>query len=195
MHAVEAFQNWHEKNDLLRLAFLFLQVASDEDIEKLIGPAEFDVGLHLHGVPALHNRILNFVRTDRLLQSDARFEILALQQLLQRDATVQTHHFGKRHRRKPFAVKNRARAFRVENLESLLAVTFRVCQDLLVRELRPRRGAAAGVADHGSEIADDQNRFVAELLKLPELLQQDGVAQVQIAARRIDAEFHPQRPA
>ena len=64
-----------------------------------------------------------------------------------------------------------------------------------MRELRPSDRAAARVADHRGKIADDEDRFVSEVLKLAQLSQDDGVAEMQIGARRIDAELDPQRPA
>ena len=70
LDAIEPFEDGQDKNNLLRLAFLFLEIAADENIEELIGAAQFHVGLHHDRIPALHDRILNFVRVDRLLLVD-----------------------------------------------------------------------------------------------------------------------------
>ena len=83
---------------------VFLQIASDKIVEKLIGPSELDVGFDHHRVPALHDRILNLVRVNRLLLVDAGAEILALQHLLQGDEAVETNHLFEAHLREPFAV-------------------------------------------------------------------------------------------
>ena len=41
------------------LALLALEVASDHDVEKLVGASELDVGFDHDRVPALHDRILD----------------------------------------------------------------------------------------------------------------------------------------
>ena len=51
------------------------------------------------------------------------------------------------------------------------------------------------VADLGGEVADDQDRDVAELLELAELAQHDGEAEVDVGRGRVDAELGPQRAA
>ena len=84
LHAVEPFEERHHERDLLRLAFLALQIAADEDIEKLIGAADLDVGLHLHGIPALDDRVLDFVEADGRALLETLVEILALEHLLER---------------------------------------------------------------------------------------------------------------
>ena len=74
----------------------------------------------------MHNRILNLVGADRLPIVDPFAEILALENLLQGDAAVQPDDLFKRHRSKPIAIANGFGAGRIENLEGLLAVTFRI---------------------------------------------------------------------
>src|SRR5436305_12227730 len=59
--------------------------------------------------------------------------------------------------------------------------------------MRARRGAPARVADHSREIADDQHRMVAEVLKLSQFSKDNRVAKVNIGAGRIDSELHAQR--
>ena len=56
-------------------------------------------------------------------------------------------------------------------------------------------GAAARVADHRSEIADDQNRLMTEILKLPQLPEDQRVAEMKIRTGGIDPQFDAQRPA
>ncbi len=83
----------------------------------------------------------------------------------------------------------------IEDLEGLFAIRLGVGQHLRARKLRPRDGAAARVADHGRVIADDEDGLVAEILELPELSQNDGVAEMQIRAGRIGPELDAQGPA
>ena len=67
--------------------------------------------------------------------------------------------------------------------------------DLFSRERGARLGLAAGIADHCREIADQKNGGVAAVLKMFELAKDDGVAEVQIGGRGVDAEFYAQRLA
>ena len=95
----------------------------------------------------------------------------------------------------PVAVRDKLRPGRVENLEGLGAVGFGIRRDFLAGELRPRRRAPARIADHGSKIANDQNRLVPKILKLAELSQNNRVSEMQIRAGGINPELHPKRPA
>ena len=62
------------------------------------------------------------------------------------------------------------------------------------RQHRPAAVAAAGVADPGRVVADDQHHRVPGLLELRELAQDDHVAEVDVGSRRVDAQLHAQRP-
>ena len=59
------------------------------------------------------------------------------------------------------------------------------------RQRRPRGGAARGIADHAGEIANQKNYGVAEILKMLELAEQHGVAEMQIGRGGIDAQLSP----
>src|SRR4029453_6372391 len=121
--AIQALENWKEKDDLLRQTFLPLEVAAYQDVKKLIRSAKLDIRFHHHRVPALHDRILNFVCADGLVVVNPGTEVLALQHLLQRNSTVQADDVFERHRSKPVAIANGLRARRIQNLERLLAVS------------------------------------------------------------------------
>ena len=105
-----------------RHPLLFLQIAADEIVEELISSAEFHVGLDHHRIPALHDRILNLMRVNRMLLVDARAEILALQHLLQGDEAVEPDHLLEFHLREPVAVVDDLCPRRIEDLEGLFAV-------------------------------------------------------------------------
>ena len=68
----------------------------------------------------------------------------------------------------------------VEDLEGLVLVRLRGGADLFAREARARVVRARRVADHRGEVADEEDDLVPELLELPHLLHQDGVAEVQV---------------
>ena len=84
---------------------------------------------------------------------------------------------------------------RIEDLEDLLLVGLRVGLDLLARQRRPRRVAAGRVADQSGEVADQEHDFVAEALELAHLVDQHGVAEMQIGRGRIETRLDAQRLA
>jgi hypothetical protein len=84
---------------------------------------------------------------------------------------------------------------RIEDPERLLLKGPRVGVDLLGREQRPQRRTATRIADPGRVVADDQDRDVAGGLELPQLLEHDHVAEVDVGGGRVDAELDAQRPA
>ena len=53
----------------------------------------------------------------------------------------------------------------------------------------------ARVPDARGVVADDQHDRVAGVLELAQLLQDDGVAEVEVGRRRVQAELDAQRPA
>ncbi len=122
-------------------------------------------------------------------------EILALQHLLERHAAVEPDDLLVVHHLEPFAVEHDLRPGGVEHLERLPPVGFGVGHDGFVRQLRPGDRAAAGVADHRGEIADDEDALMAEVLELPQLLENDRVAEMDVGRGRVNAEFDAQRPA
>jgi len=74
-------------------------------------------------------------------------------------------------------------------------IGFGIGLDLGGAELHPGGVLAAGIADAGGEVADDQHRRVARILEGPQLAEQDRVAQVDVGAGGVDAELHPQGAA
>src|SRR5205814_1441827 len=105
----------------------------------------------------------------RLLPVDSVPEIFALEHLLQRHHAIEANDLFELHGFEPFAVGEDARPRRIEHFEGLLAIRFGVGHDRFAAELWASRGPAARVANHRSEIADNQNRLMTEVLKLPQL--------------------------
>ena len=79
---------------------------------------------------------------------------------------------------------------RIENLEDLRLVGFGVGVDLLARERRARGDAARGIADEAGEVADEEDDGVAHVLKVLELADEHGVAEVQVGSGGIEPGFH-----
>src|SRR5208337_5639526 len=95
--------------------------------------------------------------------------------------------------REPSAVKIHHGFFGTENPENLRLVSLSVLRNLLASQRRPCRRASRRIADHPGEISDEKDHSVSEILKVFELAQQNGVSQMQIRSRRIEARLHPQR--
>src|SRR4029077_11086535 len=95
--SVESFEKRHDYRDLLWHSSPPLQVPPDHNIEKLVRSPELDVGLDLDGIPSLHDRVLNLVRTNSQPLIDPVAEVLADQHLLKCHAAVQFDDFLKAH--------------------------------------------------------------------------------------------------
>ena len=75
--AVGAFEDWARHADLARLAGMRLIFAREQEIEELIGAAEFHIGAHRNAIVRLHDRIEKFVKSDRRPGSVPEREIVA----------------------------------------------------------------------------------------------------------------------
>ena len=62
LHAVGAFKQRKREAHLRLHAHLLHELAAGEQIEQLVGAAEFDVGLDDHRVVGLHERVEKFVQ-------------------------------------------------------------------------------------------------------------------------------------
>src|SRR2546421_101636 len=82
---------------------------------------------------------------------------------LQCHSAVETNYIFKRHASKPNAVANDFCSRRIENFESLLAVSRRIRLYFIMRQLRSRNRPPARIANQSREIADDENCLVAEV--------------------------------
>ena len=93
------------------------------------------------------------------------------------------------HRAHPARVELDASLVWIENLEDLVGVRLRVCVDFGRRERWTRRRPAGRVADHSGEVANQENDVVAEVLKLPHLVEQHRVPEVQIRRGGVETGF------
>ena len=122
-------------------------------------------------------------------------EVLANQHLLKCHAAVQFNDFLKAHAFEPFAIEDDSGAFPAQDLEGLILIALRVFQDLFMRQLGTRDRSAAGIANHGGEVADDQYRGVTQILKISELFQHDAVSEMNVGCGRINPKFDIEGPA
>ncbi len=80
----------------------------------------------------------------------------------------------------------------VENFAGLFEVRLSVGFDLVGCQHRPGDVLACRVADSGSVIADYKDSLMAEVLELAHLSQDDGVAEMDVGAGRVEAELYAQ---
>src|SRR5688572_6076388 len=188
--AVQAFEKRHRQDALRLLAVLLLQLATDQEVELLVSAAELDVGFHRDRVIALHQRIEKLMQRDRLLAGEALGKIVALEKL--RDGVLGSEAddaLGPQLVR-PLRVVENLSLRGVKDLENLLLISFCIPLDLFARERRTCLVLARGVADHPGEIADQELHLMAQLLKIAQLVDYDGMAEVQVGRGRIEAELH-----
>ena len=183
LHAVDPGQDRHGQHGLLGLAVGALDVAREQQVEGLVGAAELDVGAHGHRVVALHERIEQLEDRDRRPRGPALGEVVALEQLGDGRRARQAEEVLHAHVQ-PLGVEADLEQLGIveEHLEGLLLVGAGVGVDLLARQHRARRRAAARIADARGVVAHDQDHAVAQVLELAQLLQHDGVAEVDVRA-------------
>ncbi|TPW19095.1 MAG: hypothetical protein FD126_3030 [Elusimicrobia bacterium] len=92
----------------------------------------------------------------------------------------------------PLRVVTDLDAVLAQDLEGLVLVGGGVSLDVGLGQRGARRVAAGRVADAGGEIPDDEDGGVPQVLEMPELLEDDGVAEVQVRRGRVHAELHAQ---
>ena len=81
----------------------------------------------------------------------------------------------------------------IKHFSKLLKVCFGIAADLFVRQLFPGGGFSCWITDFPREIADQELDDMSVFLKLTKLIQDDGVAQMYVRRRRIEAELNFQR--
>ena len=177
-----------------RLAIVLLHLASDQQVELLVGATEFDVGAHRHRIVSLHQRIEEFVNRDRLVRPVALAEIVALEHARDGGGRRELDHAGGAERVAPLRVEANLGLLGVEDLEHLRLVRDGIGLDLRARQRRPRHVLACGIADQAGEIADEEHDVVPQFLELAHLVDEHRMAKVQVRRSRIEAGLDAQRP-
>ena len=91
------------------------------------------------------------------------------------------------------AVEIDHRLLRIENLEDLGFISFRICA-ICFRDKRRARGRAPGrIANHSGEVANQEDDRVAQILKVFELAEKHRVSEVQVRRSRVNAQLYAQR--
>ena len=158
-------------------------------------PFALDIGGERHGVISLHERIQKLVDADRLTARMALAEIVAFEHAGNRVLRRQPDHAGRAQFAHPRRIELDAGSLAIEDLEDLRRIGLGVRAYFILRQRRPRRVLAGRIADHPREIADQKDHLVAEVLELAHLVDQHGVAEVQIGSGRIETRLDPERPS
>ena len=157
LHPVEPFQDRHHQHRLLFAHVVGpLQMASHQEVELLIGPAQLDVTLHGHTVVPLQQRIEELADGDALAAFVTLFEVVALQHPRhvvlggQLDQSVGPQGV------EPGGVEHQLRLLGVEDLEGLLLIGLGISPDRLPVQDLAGLALAGGITDHGGEISDQE---------------------------------------
>ena len=97
LYPVQAFQQGHGQHDLGLLPVNFLQLPTHQQIEFLIRPAQFHVGLQFNGIIALDQWIEEFVNGDGLAVFITGIEIFPFQHPRHGVFGGQLNHVGRGH--------------------------------------------------------------------------------------------------
>jgi len=174
---------------------LLLQHAAHQEIEFLVGAAEFHIALHRHRVVTLHQRVHEFVDRDRLVGLETLAKVVALQHARDCHRSSELEHAGSAQLVEPGRIKHDLGLGRIENLEYLIGVGLGVELDLLFGQRRARGVLAGRIANARGEVANQKLRVMTEILQLTQLVDDHGVTEMQIRRGRIHAELDFQRLA
>ena len=192
MNAVQPLEQWHRLDVLRRLAVGLLNIATDEQVEGLVGATELEVGLDRDGVVRLQERIEQFVQPDRSPLLGALGEVLPRQHPGHGVAAVQLDDVRETHRVKPLRLIADLGVALVENLPGLVEVGAGGCVHLVLRQLRSSHVLAGGITYPSRPVADDQHRLVSLLLIAAERPEDHGVAEVDVGPGRVEAQLDAQ---
>ncbi|KPX14621.1 Adenosylhomocysteinase [Pseudomonas syringae pv. delphinii] len=195
LDAIQTFQQWHGQDALRLLPIGALKLTPHQQIEFLIGAAQFDVSLQGHGVITLHQRVKELMDGNGLVAFIALVEIIALKHSRNRVLRGQANEIGRAEFVHPRRVERHLGLGRIENFEDLRLVGFGVIENLLAGERRTRGAFAARVADHAGEVTDQEDDLMSQILKLAQLVYKDRVTQVQIRRCRVETSLDTQRLA
>ncbi len=134
------------------------------------------------------------MKRDRLLALKPLLEIVALEHAGDVVARGEPDEALGAELAEPLAVEADLGLLGIQDLEALPLVGLGVLLDLLPGQGRPGRGASAGIADQPREIADQEDHPVPQVLEVPHLAQQHGVAEVDVGRRGVEADLDHERP-
>ena len=136
-----------------------------------------------------------FVQADGGAGVKARVKVVALHHAGDGVLGRQLDHAARAQLVAPLAVVAQLGFFRAEHFVGLGAIGFGVGADLFGAQRRAGGVAAARVANEGGEVANEEDDGVAQVLQLAQLVEYDGVAQMDVGRGGVQAQFDAQRLA
>ncbi len=161
----------------------------------MIGAAEFDIGAEGDRIIALDERVEQLVDADWDSALKPFGEVVALHHLGEGHLGGEPDKLLRSEAVHPTGVEVDPCPIGIEQLEDLLLVGLGVGVDLFPGQGGTGRVAARWIPDQGGEVPDQEDHFVAQLLKVAHLPDQHGMAQMQIRCRWVEARLDTQRLA
>ena len=166
-----------------------------QQVELLVGAANFQVAFQGHRVVALHQRVQELMHADGLPGFEALAEVVSLHHAGHVVLGSQRNHAARAQRVAPFTVVANFGFGRVQHPAGLLVIRFGIGLNLLLRERWPRGVAARRVTDQCGEIANQKDHGVTQILQLTHFVEHHRVPQVDVWRRRVQPQFDAQRHA
>src|SRR3989344_3694076 len=192
LDAVSPNEKCRGKDLLLRHTEASLNAAAHQEIQKLVMPADLNIGLHRNGIIPLKQRVERFQGGHIASRSEALSEILALHHLLNARGSGKSQEGLQAALLIPRAVVIHLSFLHINNLSCLSEICLLVLLHLRFREWMTRLGLTGWVADLAREVADDEHNFMPKILELFQFSQNDRVPEMQVGCRRVNAELHAQ---
>ena len=193
--SVRPYQDRHGEALLLSLPHHSLEVAAHQQVELLVGAAEFHVGLDGHRVVGLEQRVKQLRDGNGTLCPEALGEVVPGQELGHGKAAGQVEDVGKGKLPEPLALPDDLCPLLVHHFEEVTHIGLGIVPHLLSSQHRPGNGLAAGVAYLSCPIPDYEDHLVSQVLKLAQLSKPHRVAQMNVRAAGIEAHLQAQRSA
>ena len=191
--AVEAHEQRHRERDLRLHSLGAHEVAASEQVEDLVVAAHLEVAVDDDRVVSLQHGVDELMQGDGLLVGVTVVEVLTLKDACHVELRHEVQHALQVERLQPVTVVHDGGLLGVEHLHGLFDVGLGIGLDLLLSERRTGGVTARRVTDKGGAVADDEGHFVAEVLELAHLAQRDGMAEVQVGRRGVNAELDVER--
>ena len=129
---------------------------------------------------------------NRVVALETRAKILAFEHARQPVMAAQADDVVAGELVEPLAVVANFGFHGIEEFEDLREVSLSVCANLFACQRRAGFGLSRGVANHRGEIANQEDGGVSKVLKMLQLAEDDGVAEMNVGRRGVHAEIHAQ---
>src|SRR3954462_14543228 len=146
----------------------------------MIRAAEFHIALQGHRVITLNERVQEFVDGNGLVAFVPLGEIVSLQHARNSVTGGYLDEPRSLHIPEPARIEIDRGFLGIEDLEYLLLVSSGIRFDLVASEGGSRGIAPRWIPNHSGEITDEERDLVTESLELAHLVDEHGVAEVQI---------------